>query len=712
MPSTLAGDVSTNLLGVALQSMPYGFSVWSSDLRLILWNDRYAAIYGMPRERLRVGMTLAEICALTIELGNHPDSTTPEELHALYRSRHLVSQTPGTPPQRYEKNIRGRVIRTTYLPMPEIGWVVTHDDVTDDVARVRHLEEREAELELQNIRFNGVVDNLNQGICLFDADRRLVICNANYSGMYGLPPELVRPGTLLEDILRFRVEHGLHPVGGKDAYMERRLALASNGKPDLDVVELLDGRVIAIMHQPTADGGWVSTHRDITEERRIERQIQHLARHDTLTDLPNRLHFREIMAEAVHRIERGERFALLAIDLDRFKLVNDSLGHGAGDLVLQGAARRLRECCREEDIVTRLGGDEFAILTGPLRDRQDAAALAARIVESMGTPMEVDGHQITPGASVGIAMAPMDGTDAEQLVRNADLALYRVKTERRSGYQFFETGLDAALQHRRELEAGLRTALVNDEFRLVFQPILDLDRRRIACFEALLRWDCPERGTISPADFIPVAEDTGLIGAVGRRVLVEACTIAAGWPQDVSVAVNLSTVQFRNRNLVAQIMAVLDDSGLAPQRLNLEVTESLLLTDAETTLKMLHELRAAGIRIALDDFGTGFSSLSYLRSFPFDRIKIDKSFVHDLSSSSGSRAIVNAVIGLGRALGISTTAEGVETEVQLELLRRQGCNEAQGFLFSAPMPAAAVSRMLGSDDIVNNWARLIDRKAS
>jgi diguanylate cyclase (GGDEF)-like protein len=685
--------------------MPYGFSVWDHDLRLVLWNDRYPDLYSMPKDRLRTGMTLAEICALTVEVGNHPDMSA-ESLFALYRARHTA-----TVAKRYEKNIRGRVIRTTYLPRPEFGCVVTHDDITEDVKRVRYLEERESQLQLQNIRFNGVIDNLNQGICLFDATRRLVICNANYARMYNLPPQLVEPGTTLEEILRYRVEHGLHPVGGKEAYMRRRIDLAGGGKPDNDVVELLDGRVIAIMHQPTADGGWVSTHRDITEERRKERQIQHIARHDTLTNLPNRLHFREIMANTALRIQNGEQLALLAIDLDRFKLVNDSLGHGAGDLVLQRAATLLRECCREQDIVTRLGGDEFAILTGTLRDRKDAAALAARVVEVMSLPMDIDGHQITLGASVGIAMAPADGTDSEQLVRNADLALYRAKSERRSGYQFFEPCLDAAMQERRELESGLRAAIVNNEFRLVFQPIFNLDERRIVCLEALLRWDRPGRGTVSPVDFIPVAEDTGLIVAIGNWALNEACRAAAAWPSEVSVAVNLSTAQFRNRNLAAQIRATLDQTGLPPRRLNLEVTESLLLTDAETTAKMLHELRAIGIRISLDDFGTGFSSLSYLRSFPFDKIKIDKSFIHDISHSRDSRAIVNAVIDLGRSLGISTTAEGVETEDQLELVRRQGCNEVQGFLFSTPLPAGAVSLLLANREVVKDWTRMVDRGA-
>jgi diguanylate cyclase (GGDEF)-like protein len=708
-PSKAAEDAGAHLLAAALESMPYGFSVWSHDLRLILWNDRYPALYGMPAAKLHVGMTLGEICALTVAIGNHPGMTA-EGLRALYRSRHAAHMDPAKPPGRYEKDIRGRIIRTTYIPRPGIGHIVVHEDITDDVQRVRHLEAREAELELQNIRFNAVIENLNQGICLFNSERRLVICNTNYAQMYNLPADLVQPGATLEDILRYRVEHGLHPVGGKDAYMRRRLDLAANAKPDLDIVELLDGRVIAITHEPTPDGGWVSTHRDITEQRRSEERIRHIARHDSLTDLPNRHHFREIMGTALQRIAKGEQLALLAVDLDRFKQVNDSLGHGAGDSVLRTTADRLRECCRGDDVVARIGGDEFAILAGSLQGRNDAANLAARIVERMAQPMDIDGRQIVLGASVGVAIAPTDGSNDEQLVHSADLALYRAKSERRSGFQFFESSLDDAAQRRRALESDLRSALSNNEFRLVFQPIFNLAERRIVCFEALLRWDHPRNGTISPADFIPVAEDTGLIGPIGRWALDEACRAAADWPDDVSVAVNLSTAQFRDRDLVAGVRASLEMSDLPMRRLNLEVTESLLLTDAETTLEMLHALRAGGIRISLDDFGTGFSSLSYLRSFPFDKIKIDKSFIETLTDSTGSRAIVSAVIDLGRSLGIATTAEGVETGDQLDMLLRQGCSEVQGFLFSPPLPAAAAGKLLTNRLPALDWARMLDRE--
>jgi diguanylate cyclase (GGDEF)-like protein len=529
---------------------------------------------------------------------------------------------------------------------------------------------------------------------MFDAEQRLVVCNANYARMYNLPPELIRPGTTLQQILNDRMRQGLHPKGGEDAYVRTRMELAAGGRAGTDIVELENGRVLSIVHQPMADGGWVSTHQDITEERRTQDKIRYLARHDSLTGLPNRVQFREAAEKAEGRIGRGDAYAVLAIDVDHFKLVNDGLGHGIGDEVLCRVAGRLRECCRNDDTVARLGGDEFAVLTGRFDNTEGVAALAARIVSRMAQPIEIDGHNVLIGASIGIAVAPADGRDTDELLRNADLALYRAKTGGRGGYYFFEKGMDALVQRRRELEIALRQALAAHEFRLVFQPLINLEEGKICAVEALLRWDHPERGSIPPAEFIPVAEESGLIVSIGEWVLHEACLAAAKWPDDVNVAVNLSTVQFRHRSLLDQVKSALRTSGVAPRRLELEVTESLLLADSEATLAILHELRGLGVRISMDDFGTGYSSLSYLRSFPFDKIKIDRSFVNDLSAAADSRAIVNAVIGLGHSLGMSTTAEGIETEAQLELVRAQGCTEVQGFLFSPPLPATALDKLL------------------
>ena len=449
-----------------------------------------------------------------------------------------------------------------------------------------------------------------------------------------------------------------------------------------------------MQHHPMKDGGWVSTHEDITEQRQNEARIRHLARHDALTDLPNRIQFLEEMAQAEAGISRGEMAAVLCIDLDHFKAINDTLGHAMGDAVLKQVSARLWGTTRETDILARLGGDEFSLLLRPIEGPRDAAIIAERIIKAVAAPFSINGHQILIGASVGIAIAPSDGVTTDALMKNADLAVYRAKSDGRSAFHFFESGMDATLQQRRVIEAGLKLALPNKELRLVFQPLVGLAENRITCFEALLRWDHPERGAISPAEFIPVAEDTGLIVPIGEWVLREALRTAATWPGNVRVAVNLSPIQFKNRKLFEMVRSALSDAGLPPTRLELEITESLLLADSEETLETLHQLRRLGVRIAMDDFGTGYSSLSYLRSFPFDKIKIDRSFMRDLAKKGDSLAIIKAVIGLGHSLGMSMTAEGVETEEQLNAVRDQGCNEVQGFLFSPPMPPAAVQALL------------------
>ena len=696
-------------LDVALASMPYGFSIWDDQYRLVLFNRRYAEIYAMPLEQIRVGMTLREVCVLTVGAGNHPD-TTVDELFDTYRDRLLAVVDP-TNDGVYEKLIKGRTIKTTYARRPALGWVITHEDVTEDRAKLAALRDSEEDLRHEKLRLEAAVNNMSHGLCMFDANRRLVICNDNYAKIYGLPPNLMKQGTPVEAILSYRYDHGVNPSGGKEAYFQRRLEMVEQQKPAVDIVELHDGRVISVIHHPMDDGGWVSTHQDITEQRKTEARIRHLARHDTLTDLPNRLMFGEIMDAAEQRIGRNEVLAVLAIDLDHFKTVNDTLGHGMGDAVLKMVGDRLRASCREGDIVARLGGDEFAILTSPLAHPHDAAGLADRIVKHAAEPFEIDRHTVAIGASVGIAVAPGDGGDAETLLKNADLALYRAKHDGRGAYHFFEKGMDAALQERRALEMGLRQALARNEFRLVFQPLFNLKEGRICGLEALIRWYHPERGTIPPADFIPIAEEVGLIVPIGDWVLREACRAAVSWPEDIHIAVNLSTVQFRNRNLYQHVKTALDESGLQAERLELEVTESLLLVDNASTLKTLFDLRKLGVRISMDDFGTGYSSLSYLRSFPFDKIKIDRSFVHDMSTGEDSQAIVKAVIGLGRSLGMSTAAEGVETEAQLDLVRRQGCTEVQGFLFSPPLPAAAIDRLFADAGGMDAWTRTLRHSA-
>jgi diguanylate cyclase (GGDEF)-like protein len=688
-PIAAARSADTLLLEATLDSMPYGFSIWDDRERLVLCNRRYLQLYGLPGERFVPGISLAEACAVSVAAGNHP-GTSPAELLTEYQRRlHKAAEAPT--PLVFEKHIYGRTIKTTYSPTPGLGCIVTHEDVTEEKDRLNALRQRESELAHQNMRFAAAVENMSQGLCMFDRDQRLVICNARYADLYGLPHDLVKPGTPLQEILQNRIKRGVVPVTGPQAYIQRRLELVTERKEATDVVELADGRVIAVLHHPMSDGGWVSTHQDISEERRNQARIRHLARHDALTDLPNRVHFRERMEAAEGRIHRGERMAVLWVDLDHFKGVNDLFGHAVGDAVLCAAGERLRGSCRDEDVVARLGGDEFALLHGPLGEAKDAAAAADRIVKAMAEPFDIANHHILIGASVGIAVAPGDGSAPEALMKNADMALYRAKAEGGGSYHFFEPGMDAALQERLALEIGLRAALAGGELSLVFQPLFSLKDNAICAMEALLRWNHRERGTIMPSVIIPIAEETGLIVAIGEWVLREACTASMGWPPHVNIAVNLSPVQFKNRHLIEHVTAALAGTGLRPERLELEITESVLLADSEPTLHTLHELRRLGVRISMDDFGTGYSSLSYLRSFPFDKIKIDQSFVQDLSKRGDSLAIVNAVIGLGRSLGMTTTAEGIETQDQLDLVRQQGCSEVQGYLFSPPLPASAAA---------------------
>lgn len=671
-----------------MQSIPYGFCVWSPEFRLVMWNQHYLDIYGFPPSKIRKDMSLEDIVRLSAELGNHPDQT-PEQFLKDYTAA-LLANRGGARAKVRELVLGDRWLETAHVFSPGLGWVVTHEDVTEEIASAEIVQRRKRELERQNIRLDAAVNNISQGLCMFDAKERLVISNLPYQRIYGLPDNLVRQGTRLTDILAYLFDRGMRAGVNPDEYLAWRRTVITRREFGKNIHEL-DGRIIMMQHHPMKDGGFVATHEDITEQRQQEERIRYIARHDALTQLPNRAHFLEVLAEIQTFIERGERAAVLCIDLDHFTAVNDTLGHSIGDKLLQQASARLWGATREKDMLARLGGDEFALLLRNLEKPSDAAAMADRLVQLMATPFVIDGHQIV---SVGIALAPQDGTTSEALIKNADLALYQAKTNGRAGFHFFEAGMDAAIQRRRTIEAGLRFALPRGELRLVYQPLVGLKENRITCFEALLRWELPERGAVSPTEFIPIAEETGLIVPIGEWVLREACRTAAQWPGDVRLAVNLSPVQFKAKYLFETVEAALRDSGLPPARLELEITESLMLADNEYTLRTLHQLRAMGVRISMDDFGTGYSSLSYLRSFPFDKIKIDRSFMRDLKTKGDSLAIIKAVIGLGHSLGMSTTAEGIETEEQLAAVREQGCNEVQGFLFSPALPAGAVLELL------------------
>lgn len=557
---------------------------------------------------------------------------------------------------------------------------------------LRVLDKTLGKLQRTNERFDTALTNMPQGLVMFDATGRIVVCNDRYLDMYGLPRDIVKPGCTLRELLAQLIAAG-HVAADANDYHSAVLAEVSHER-SVKTQRTADGRDILITKLRMDGGGWVATHDDITERQAAQAKISHMALHDALTGLPNRLYFSEQLEHRFVHKDRDEKFAVLCFDLDRFKSVNDTLGHSFGDKLLCQVGERMRHCLRDGDTLARLGGDEFAILQGSVKNLTEINALASRLIEVIATPFDLEGHQAVVGLSVGIAVAPADATKPDELLKNADMALYRAKADGRGTFRFFEAEMDARMQKRRALELDLRKALPNLEFELYYQPIVKLEGDEICGFEALLRWNHPERGLVPPVEFISLAEETELIIPIGEWVLRQACKEAASWPGSLGIAVNISSVQFKMRNLPQMVINALASSGLPAQRLELEITESVLLFNNESTLQTLHQLRALGVRISMDDFGTGYSSLSYLRSFPFDKIKIDRSFVHDVTSTQDSMAIIRAVTGLGNSLGMTTTGEGVETAEELEYLRKEGCTEAQGFLFSKPRPASEIRHML------------------
>jgi diguanylate cyclase (GGDEF)-like protein len=534
-----------------------------------------------------------------------------------------------------------------------------------------------------------VLNNMTQGVLMFDCEAQLIFCNQRYTEMYELSPDVAKPGCRLRDLLDHRIRAGSFSED-PDAYIDRLREGIAEGKAFNCTVSLPDGRVFSVLSKPIAGGGWLATHEDITERQRSEERIAHMARHDALTDLPNRVLLRERLEHELMRVKRGECLAVMCLDLDQFKSVNDALGHPIGDELLKLVSVRLRGCTRELDTVARLGGDEFAIIMTQMQQPTDAASLSKRIRDSVTKPYQIDGHQIVTDISIGISVAPADAMAPDPLLRNADMALYGAKADGRGTYRFFEPEMNTRMKARRELEMDLRKALLAKDFELHYQPLVNLQTNDVNAFEALLRWDHATRGMVSPAEFIPLAEETGLIVPLGEWVLKTACEEAVNWPDHIKVAVNLSPAQLNNRNLLNMVTAALAGSGMSAHKLQLEITETVLLQNTFSTLATLHELRRMGVQIALDDFGTGYSSLSYLRNFPFDKIKIDRSFIQDLSNGAEPLAIVHAVAGLAKCLNMTSTAEGVETQQQLEMLQSVGCTEMQGYLFSRARPASEI----------------------
>ncbi|HEX4557130.1 MAG TPA: EAL domain-containing protein [Xanthobacteraceae bacterium] len=500
--------------------------------------------------------------------------------------------------------------------------------------------------------------------------------------MYGFTRDQAKPGTTVRQLLEHRIANGSYFGPAPDEYIRINLKRPS------DMETLRDGRVISLLRHPMPDGGWLTTYEDISERRRNEAKVAFMAHHDLLTGLANRTLFMEKIEEAGARLRRhGEAFTVVMLDLDRFKNVNDSLGHPAGDALLKEMAQRLKSSLRETDVLARLGGDEFAILqSGGAAQRDDAITLSVRIIDLVAQPFDLDGHKVSVGASIGIALAPQDGVEPDELLKKADLALYLTKSEGRNGFNFFHADMTTEADARHQMENEMREALMRDEFELYYQPVLDVRTRESRGAEALVRWRHPRNGLIMPDRFIPLAEDTGLIVQLGAWILGKACADAASWPAQYKLAVNLSPVQFRKGDLFEVILCALVESGLPPERLELEITESVLLENEVNYRVLLQQLKNIGVSIVLDDFGTGYSSLGYLTRFPVDKIKIDKSFTQGLSQRADCAAIVSSVVTLAHGLDIATTAEGVETEEQFELLRAAGVTQVQGFLFGRPRP--------------------------
>jgi diguanylate cyclase (GGDEF)-like protein len=562
-------------------------------------------------------------------------------------------------------------------------------------AGAAELRAREDDLQAQNMRFDIAINNMTQGLLLYDSAERLIVCNRRYIEMYGLSPDVVKPGLSFRDLIAYRKQTGSFK-GDVDGFCSSVLRNVALGKVTHNVVETAEGHSIQIVNQPLADSGWVTTHEDITERIRTEERITHLAHYDALTDLPNRVLFHERLKRELAHIVPGEQLAVHYIDIDEFKSVNDSLGHLIGDELLKSVAVSLSRCVTAPNFVARLGGDEFAIVQIAVKSHADVTDLVDRVLDAIREPYECLGHQLTTDASIGIALAPEHGVDLDQILKNADLAMYAAKSAGRRTYRFFEPDMDAQIKARRKLEVELRQAITDEALEVYYQPCVSLSDDSITGCEALVRWQHFERGMISPAEFIPIAEETGLINQLGEWVLATACAEAATWPGDIRLAVNVSPVQFKSGTLALKIVAALAASGLPASRLELEITEAVLIRDDEAALAILHQLRKIGVRIALDDFGTGYSSLSYLQRFPFDKIKIDRCFVNDITEPGGSSGIVQAVVNIAAERHMTTTAEGVETQQQMELLRALGCGEMQGYLFSPAKPAADIRQLLFS----------------
>ena len=700
------------VLESAIESMSDGFVMWDSESKLALCNHQYRDFYKISAPFIRPGVGFEDIIRRGAQLGQYPEAA--EDIEAFVRATVEWHLNNAGPMERKLPN--GRWVLITERKIPGGGRVGIRTDITDLKQALTNLEaaneracrateeaqlqnaalrEGDRALHIQSVLFNAALNNMSQGLLMTDGDHHLIVNNSRFLTLFGVDTSALTPGLPIAELFVLLKAIGGLPAKMVDEIDIKHRHLTDAGQSGTFFATGSGGQSIAVSQQQIPGGGWVATYEDVSEQRRAEEHIRFAAHHDALTKLPNRVLFRIRLDEMIGSLTRRQMgLALLYLDLDRFKHVNDTLGHPVGDALLEAAGRRLLRCVRGCDVVARLGGDEFAV--GYMSAELPAAAeqLAQRIIGSLSEPYHLAGHTVMVGTSIGISQATDCQADADALLKNADMALYQAKAHGRGCLSLFEPDMERQLLVRLALEEDLTHALERDELELLYQPLWDLSSDRIAGFEALIRWNHAWRGVISPAHFIPIAEENGLIQSIGAWVVRKACADAMQFPAHTKVAVNLSAAQFNSGEIVSVVSAALASAGLPASRLELEITETTLLKNNENNCSLLFQLHALGVRIALDDFGTGYSSLSYLRSFPFDKLKIDQSFVREMVTRPDCAAIVGSIVDLANKLNIVTTAEGVETADQLHHVRAAGCIEAQGYLFGVPRPLREVVEYL------------------
>jgi diguanylate cyclase (GGDEF)-like protein/PAS domain S-box-containing protein len=670
-------------LDTALNNMIQGLVLFDASARVVVCNQRYLDMSGISADFMTPGRSFEDVVRQRKATGSYDGDV--DAFCAMVRSNIANARVT----EIVTSSVDGRCFSIVNRPLAHGGWIATVDDITER----RNLEQ---ERDRNYTFLRQIIDHIPSQITVKDAlTRQYLLVNRIAEDVFAKAGKTIVGKTAFDivpasdaDIVTRDDDRVLRspdelfvaeqawktPTGGRRYVISKRIGIRDEAGAPRFIINVID---------------------DVTEQRRANEKIAHLAHYDALTDLPNRVLFREQIERELEKAKHGGQFALLYIDIDEFKGINDSLGHHVGDELLKTIAGRIKACLKQGDLIARLGGDEFAVIQTAIGGTEDVEDFVARVHHAIRQPCNCLGHHLSTDASIGVALAPRDGTDLDQLIRNADIAMYGAKAEGRRTHRFFEPEMGANARARLRMEQDLRQAMADGGFEIYYQPLLGLDSDEVTGCEALLRWRHAEHGMISPAEFIPVAEDTGLIVELGEWVLRTACMEAATWPDNIRLAVNVSPIQLKNATLALKVASALAASGLNPNRLELEITEAVLIGDDEVALAILHQLRDIGVRIALDDFGTGYSSLSYLKRFPFDKIKIDRSFVSDIAVD-GSATIVQSVVNIAASRNMTTTAEGVETEQQRDLLRQLGCTEMQGYLFSAPKPAAELRSLLAA----------------